>query len=227
MTSKVEIIPSGLNEQEISLVKEYFYQNRKQEIDMEYGRPGWSYESLFYVGQYKEGRDVYDKIDARAKLLLKVLDKCEKYFLEKYDMKWTFAYKRGFLNCMEADTFLPSHSDDEDVYDGKRKEEIHYSGLLFLTGPEDYEGGEVFFWERNPDGDIDHGRYKPNAGDLVLFKGSTMHGVDKITSGERINFVIFYRDYNPDSDMEIDGDAEFKAKLQAVSERPRDPENRS
>lgn len=226
METKVEIIPSDLSAEEIAQIKEYFYENRKYESENEYGRPGWSYESLFYIGLYKQGEDAYDRIDDRAKLLLKVLDKCEEYFLENYEMNWTFAYKRGFLNCMEKGAFLPSHSDDEDIYDGKRKEEIHYSALLFLTGPDEYEGGDVFFWERHPEGDIEHGKYKPNVGDLVMFKGSTMHGVEEIVSGERINFVIFYRDYNEDSDMTIDGKEEYKARIKAVNERPQYPDKR-
>jgi predicted 2-oxoglutarate/Fe(II)-dependent dioxygenase YbiX len=152
---------------------------------------------------------MYKHIDERALPLLKVLEQCEEYFLANYEMKSQFSYKRGFLNCMREGTVLQSHSDDQDIYAGKISEEVHYSALLFLTGPEDYEGGEVFFWDRTTN---------ENFGDLVLFKGSTMHGVETILSGERINYVIFYRDYNPSGEVVMDHDKYEKARAIVHSE---------
>ena len=60
-----------------------------------------------------------------------------------------------------------------------------YSGLLYLN--DDYEGGEIEF----PDIDI---KMKPEAGTFIFFKGdkATMHKVNKVTRGERINLVSFY-----------------------------------
>lgn len=226
MKNHVEVISSGLTLEEIEEVKDYFYQRRRYEIEEEYGREGWSYEPLKYLGLYKNGEEEqYKHIDPRALPLLKVLTKCEDYFLKNYEMKWQFSYKRGFLNCMEKGASLGSHSDDEDIYGGKVAEEVHYSALLFLTGPDEYEGGKVFFWDRETDQDI--AKLKPNVGDLVIFKGSTMHGVEEILSGERINYVIFYRDYNPEETVVMDNEQFFAKKKEVyLEESLASPENR-
>ena len=60
-----------------------------------------------------------------------------------------------------------------------------YSGLLYLN--DSYEGGEINFTQY----DI---KLKPKPGTFIFFEGNknTMHGVNKIISGERINLVSFY-----------------------------------
>lgn len=215
---QIDVVPSVLSKEELEGIKEYFYDKRKYETDDEYGREGWSYEPLKYLGLYKNGEvDHYENIDERALPLLKVLEQCEEYFLSKYKMNWKFGYKRGFLNCMESGSMLGSHSDDDDIYGGKVAEEIHYSALLFLTGADEYEGGEVYFWDKESDRDL--ANLKPNVGDLVLFKGSTMHGVSEIFSGERMNYVIFYRDYNPTNNVVMNSEEFMEAKKQAFADQ--------
>lgn len=217
MITPVHVVPNALSSEELKDIKEYFLENRKYEIDEENGRPGYSYDSLFYIGLYKNGEGSLELIEDRIKPLLRVLETCEEYFLDTYKMNWDFAYKRGFLNCMEDGASLGSHSDDEDIYNGKRAQEIHYSGILLISNPEEYEGGVMHFWDQETNTDI--AKFKPNAGDLVLFKGSTMHGVEAVTSGQRINHIIFYRDYNPKSEIIINEQNQGELRILAKQSR--------
>lgn len=189
------ILPNVVTPEEISLISDYFYEKR----EIETVRVGYSFEPLHGLALYAKDDEQTKKdfaaIDSRILPLVRVLEKCKEYFLSNYTMENTFTYKRGFLNMMEAGAYLGEHSDDEDVYAGKKSKEIHYSGLLFLS--DSYSGGELVF----PEIDVS---LKPNAGDLVLFKGSLVHGVNKVISGSRFNFVIFFKDYDPQSETIID-----------------------
>jgi predicted 2-oxoglutarate/Fe(II)-dependent dioxygenase YbiX len=82
----------------------------------------------------------------------------------------------------------PPHDDDGDVYPGKPNNEEHYSCILMLNS--DYEGGELYF----PLHDIE---VKLEAGDFIMFRGNSanLHGIKKISSGKRVNMVIFFRNY--------------------------------
>jgi PKHD-type hydroxylase len=55
------------------------------------------------------------------------------------------------------------------------------SATLFLSAPEDYEGGELViedtFGER---------RVKLQAGDMVLYPGTSVHRVEPVTKGARL-----------------------------------------
>jgi PKHD-type hydroxylase len=55
------------------------------------------------------------------------------------------------------------------------------SCTLFLSDPDDYDGGELVI--REPQGEQ---RVKLPAGDLVLYPGSTLHEVLPVTRGERV-----------------------------------------
>lgn len=55
------------------------------------------------------------------------------------------------------------------------------SCTLFLSEPEEYEGGELVV--HGPQGER---RFKLPAGDLVLYPGSTLHQVTPVTRGERV-----------------------------------------
>lgn len=111
-------------------------------------------------------------------------------FLENFEMKHTFEFKRLFAQTLNVGGDVPPHTDDQDVYDGKPLVEEHYSALLFLN--EDYQGGELEFENHNI-------TMKPKTRSLVYFKGDaeTMHEVKLVTEGKRINLVIFFRDYIP------------------------------
>lgn len=74
-----------------------------------------------------------------------------------------------------------------------------YSALLYLN--DNYTGGEIGFPQNNIE-------FKPSAGTLIFFKGNkeSMHYVNEIISGERINIVSFYwsTDYREKYFKEID-----------------------
>ena len=55
------------------------------------------------------------------------------------------------------------------------------SCTLFISDPDDYDGGELVI--REPDGDR---RFKLPAGDLLLYPGTTLHQVAPVTRGTRI-----------------------------------------
>jgi PKHD-type hydroxylase len=55
------------------------------------------------------------------------------------------------------------------------------SATLFLSDPDEYEGGELVV--ENPFG---NGRYKLKAGHMLLYAASSIHSVTKVLRGERI-----------------------------------------
>jgi len=108
-------------------------------------------------------------------------------FKNTYPMVGEFELNRSHANMMFTDSFLHSHKDDrnwdEPIQDLASRT---YVCGLFLT--DDYEGGELTF----EDYDIS---LKPKPGTLVLFPGYyTRHGVNKVTSGTRINILSHFFD---------------------------------
>ncbi len=82
------------------------------------------------------------------------------------------------------------HTDAYGGVDGY--EDGYYSALLYLT--DDYEGGEILFYENNSGSVEDSQSYKPEAGTLIFFKGDKNypHSVNDVISGERSNLILFY-----------------------------------
>jgi len=119
-----------------------------------------------------------------------VLQKAAKYFTTHYTMQYTFDMKRMYGNIMETGALNPAHDDDGDYYEGKPVVEEHYSCILMLNS--DYEGGELYFEHHKL-------QLKLEEGDLIMFRGNAanLHGVRRITSGRRMNFIFFFRDYLP------------------------------
>lgn len=81
---------------------------------------------------------------------------------------------------------LPSHHDW-----GVSKREV-YSAILYLN--DDFEGGDIAFYE-NKDTDSEIKTiYKPESGMLIYFPGTEdyVHEVFPVKSGERGNLVIFF-----------------------------------
>lgn len=134
--------------------------------------------------------DFYDESITFLQPLRKVLEKVEKHFRSKYEIKYTFDMKRLYGNIMDTGSENPAHNDDGDHYDGKPDVELHYSSILMLNS--DYEGGELYFEH--------HGvEVKLEAGDLIMFRGNAenLHGVRTVKEGRRFNFIFFFRDYIP------------------------------
>jgi len=122
-----------------------------------------------------------------------------KHFLDNYEMKYnTFELKRVFGNVMATGSENLVHDDDGDVYPDKPDVEEHYSCVLMINS--DYEGGELFFEH--------HGvEVKLEAGDLIMFRGNAanLHGVREVTSGSRINYILFFRNYHREHPMNREG----------------------
>ena len=119
-----------------------------------------------------------------------MLTKVKAFFQDNYDMKYTFGMKRLYGNIMDTGAENYAHDDDGDHYDGKPEVELHYSCILMLNS--DYEGGELYFQHHNID-------IKLEQGDLIMFRGNeaNLHGVRKVLSGKRYNFIFFFRDHIP------------------------------
>jgi len=122
--------------------------------------------------------------------LRSVLAKVRTFFETNYEIKHTFGIKRLFGNIMDTGAENHAHDDDGDHYDGKPEVELHYSCILMLNS--DYEGGELFFEHHNLE-------IKLEQGDLIMFRGNAanLHGVRKVISGKRYNFIFFFRDHIP------------------------------
>ncbi len=134
--------------------------------------------------------DIYNEENTFLQPLRVVFNKAASYFTKTYEMEHTFDMKRMYGNIMETGAINPAHDDDGDYYEGKPVVEKHYSCILMLNS--DYTGGELYFEH--------HGlQVKLEEGDLIMFRGNAenLHGVRRITSGRRFNFIFFFRDYLP------------------------------
>jgi PKHD-type hydroxylase len=79
------------------------------------------------------------------------------------------------------------------------------SATLFLSNPEDYDGGELCFARVGTEE-----RIKLKAGDLFLYPASTLHWVAPVTRGERLAVVFWIQSMIRDHDrremvVELDG----------------------
>jgi hypothetical protein len=157
-------------------------------------RPGWEFSPLTSINEYLIGDLELSLVEAELLPLLEVLNISTKHFLSNFNINNLFSYKRGFMARMSSGASLQEHSDDDDLYEGRRKNEKHYSGLLFLT--DDYEGGELLF----PEFDVS---FKPPARSLVLFEGKHHHGVSEVRAGQRLNYILFFKDYDPSEEVII------------------------
>lgn len=124
------------------------------------------------------------------KILIKVKNIVENYFLKKYDMLGTLEFSRIFGVTMNEGSVLPAHRDEDanndGVYDGRKRS--HVCSLLLN---EDYEGGELVFPDQNKS-------LKAKTGDMVVFPGYYVsHGVAEITKGTRRVVLVFFYDVLP------------------------------
>jgi 2OG-Fe(II) oxygenase superfamily len=116
-----------------------------------------------------------------------LIEYANNHFLENYKILGTLKFNRLFGNIMQEGSHLPGHRDEdpnpEGLFDGKKRS---FVGSLLLN--DNYEGGELLFSDQNAE-------LKPKPGTLVLFPGYyTNHGVGNITSGDRVNLLIFFYD---------------------------------
>ncbi|WP_338466102.1 Fe2+-dependent dioxygenase [Novosphingobium sp. ZN18A2] len=69
------------------------------------------------------------------------------------------------------------------------------SATLFLTDPEDYDGGELVI-----EGNFGEARYKLPAGHMLLYPSTSLHRVTEVTRGERISCFLWLQSMVRDAD---------------------------
>jgi PKHD-type hydroxylase len=85
------------------------------------------------------------------------------------------------FNCYRSGDGFASHIDNAVRYEGGQPLRTDLSATLFLSPPEDYDGGELVIEE--PTGQQ---RVKWPAGDLVLYPATRLHRVEPVTRGTRV-----------------------------------------
>lgn len=134
----------------------------------------------------------YQNIDQLAewdpeRVLKKVIDIVEDYFLSKYEMLGELKFNRIFGVTMHEGAELPAHRDEDanndGIFDGKKRS--HVCSLILNN---DFEGGDLVFPDLQQS-------VTAKAGDMVVFPGYYLaHGVAKITKGTRRVLLVFFYD---------------------------------
>jgi len=134
-------------------------------------------------GQYPTNMDP-------ERILLKVINKVEDYYLSTHEMLGEFMFNRMYGITMLEGAVLPSHRDEDANADGEfdGKKRSHICSLILN---DDYDGGELVF-------DDQGATIKPKAGSMVLFPGYYVsHGVNKVTRGIRRVILVVFHDVLP------------------------------
>lgn len=84
------------------------------------------------------------------------------------------------ISCYEAGMSYGTHTDDALMLDRHQLMRTDISFTLFLSAPEDYDGGELKI--ESSEGEQ---AYKLPAGALILYPASTLHRVEPVTRGIR------------------------------------------
>lgn len=180
------LIKNAISDEEIEALLKYISDNQEDDYRPHYRHTGISIQD-FYADRIPE-----------VVPLKKVIKACYETFTENYKFNYNrFELKRLFGNTMARGAVNEAHDDDGDVYPGKPEVEEHYSAVLMLSS--DYTGGELYFEHHNVE-------VRLEAGDLIMFRGNAenLHGVREVLSGDRVNVIIFFRNYQIES--KIDGD---------------------
>ena len=118
-----------------------------------------------------------------------LISSSEEFVNKSFNLWGVLKTVRVHGNIMDQGSQFYYHTDEDPndlgEYDGAKRT---YVGDLFLN--DDYKGGD-FGFEVN--GELI--KFKPKAGSLVIFNGyNTMHGIDPITFGRRINIMCIMHD---------------------------------
>jgi hypothetical protein len=184
------VIEDYITADQCKALYEYFKANEDEDPREFYGNLGLGGKDRFF------DQPKYFEFDPE-RILHTMMDFGKKFFLEKYPMRGTsFDLNRSHANYMHEGAELHAHTDDrpsQEPIDSLNS--MTYVMGLFLN--DDYEGGELVFEEHKIS-------LKPKAGTLVFFPGFyTRHGVNKVTSGSRINILSHFFDV-------IDTNIEYK-----------------
>lgn len=176
------LIENYLDKEYCNMMIDYFLKNVEEDPREFYGTHGIGNKEYFFDQKdpnpkpYDPNMELYD-----------VIRFGHKFFNSNYPISGEFELNRAHVNFMFEGAELHSHKDDRN-YDEPidlLSSRTHVMGI-FLN--DDYEGGELVFPEIKVS-------LKPKAGSLVFFPGYlTRHGVNKVTSGTRINILAHYFD---------------------------------
>lgn len=180
-THTYEVLKGNLSAEELAKINEIVVEHSNPDP-----KPGFEGSGLIDTRSTQTIENYPHHIDP-DKILLKVANIVETYFLEKYEMMGTLTFNRIFGVTMFEGAELPAHRDEDanndGVFDGMKRS--HVCSLLLN---DDYEGGELVF------PDLDES-LKAEAGDMVVFPGYYVsHGVAKITKGTRRVLLVFFYD---------------------------------
>jgi hypothetical protein len=175
-----EIIDDFLTESDINQLFHMVVENSGPD-----GKPFFEGTALLDSKTLEEDR-YPDDIDPN-RLLLKIKDKIESYYLEKYTMLGSFEFSRMFGASMFEGAELGPHRDEDPnpdgEYDGKKR-----SHVCSIILNDDHEGGELIFQDQGKS-------VKGKPGDMILFPGYYVsHGVAPITKGTRRVLLVFFYD---------------------------------
>lgn len=97
---------------------------------------------------------------------------------------WPKRWSKLILSRTEPGGGYGTHIDNALMGAGERRLRTDLSYTLFLSGPDEYVGGELEIEQAG-------GRhvFKPAAGDVILYSSSTLHRVAPVTRGVRLVFV--------------------------------------
>lgn len=176
------IIKDYLDKEFCSAMVEYFLKNVEEDPREFYGTHGLGGKEYFFDEKdprprpYDLNMELYDAIRFG-----------HTFFLNQYPICGEFELNRAHVNFMFEGAELHSHKDDRN-YDEPIESLASKTHVLGIFLNDNYEGGELVFPEIGVS-------LKPTAGSLVLFPGYfTRHGVNKVTSGTRINILAHYFD---------------------------------
>lgn len=92
------------------------------------------------------------------------------------------------FNCYQNGGHYGTHVDSALMRDSERELTLRsdLSATVFLSDPEDYEGGELVIEEQYGAQGV-----KLAAGDMVLYPSSSLHQVTPVTSGQRVCAILW------------------------------------
>ena len=122
--------------------------------------------------------------DNISKIVFKNYNKLKSTIEDNFNVK--VELKIFYFQTMYEGAEIGIHSDVILNYNTNRSRNL-YSAVVYLN--DDYQGGELYF----PNEDIN---FKPKPGSLVYFHSdsNSLHGVKKIESGQRSNWILFFKE---------------------------------
>jgi hypothetical protein len=132
------------------------------------------------LNKYPEGKEMHNFVEFIINNII-----------TKYDLDGNLKIDRAMYQVLQKGDELGWHTDQYGGVDGYS--DAFYSALLYLT--DDYEGGEIVFYDDLSGNKEKSTSYKPAAGTLLYFKGdqNSPHSVNTVISGERSNIILFYK----------------------------------